>query len=828
MGVKKTFWSIISNQSIEIPTIQRDYAQGRDIPRITKIRDRFVKDLIKSLKNNKLMHLDFVYGKEEGKKSQMLIRRNKKSIEDLLGSIKSYAGSLDLVFEYDKIMDKNEHDSSNLHKLLPLDGQQRLTTLFILHWYLAKRLEKADVLQILRKFSYKTRKSSASFIESICDEKSKPDFNNKSLEDELILQSNFSFTWKKDPTVRGILSTANFIHNECRGYKKEEIELLLERLLNTDLINFDYLNLQEFDLSDDLYVKMNARGKFLTDFENFKAWLYSVIESDPSNLGIYDWEIENNKFDLQWTDIFWNAKTKGSFKIDNAFLQYFKLMYTADYLKSMTVFNSKLTDTVVGNDLFTDSGLDQITKTITDKNENLVFDFEKYFDTELFRKKIPNYFKLLDFIDENGWKTINDITAREVKIFYKNVDTFSSLFLSENSLNFSWSSFIDRYLIFRYIEKKEKKVSFYTEKEIEEFKKFVRVLFNLVHNKIIANKHLYFQALDAIDQIIDQIDFENVEGWFVENEIPFFDTSQTEEERIKLVLINSDIDWKHRILESEEHPYFKGQINFLLQYAGIYDIYRNQQTNFSDQENLTRQQLVANFDLYYYRFNKLFGENGLRPEIDNNLFKSALLTFGFYFINVGHQKYHTLRNIDRDYSWKRLLSESVNENEYSKKSKIIRMLVDNIEDYDNLNASLSKITKEKKTLDTHLDFLTYFPQMFSKCNNNLARFHQNIENNGYSYLVHSVNVNYPKDKEIHLYGMVLYLRGKECVVKHSYDEQKDNHFITSVNGKAINISFVYDSNNDEEKSYYIVETESQSQEFSDFENCVNYILNYLN
>ena len=34
-------------------------------------------------------------------------------------------------------------------------------------------------------------------------------------------------------------------------------------------------------LSDDLYIKMNARGKPLTAFENFKAWLVARIGDNP-------------------------------------------------------------------------------------------------------------------------------------------------------------------------------------------------------------------------------------------------------------------------------------------------------------------------------------------------------------------------------------------------------------------------------------------------------------------------------------------------------------------------------------------------------------------
>jgi hypothetical protein len=52
-----------------------------------------------------------------------------------------------------------------------------------------------------------------------------------------------------------------------------ECEPLLDKLLDEDgaLITFNYLPMEHYSLTDDLYIKMNARGKALSVFENFKA-----------------------------------------------------------------------------------------------------------------------------------------------------------------------------------------------------------------------------------------------------------------------------------------------------------------------------------------------------------------------------------------------------------------------------------------------------------------------------------------------------------------------------------------------------------------------------
>lgn len=90
-----TFWNFLKENTIEIPIIQRDYAQGR----LGKenLRKNFLMDLRNALDNKGTLKLDFVYGSME---------------------------------------------KGNLN---PLDGQQRLTTLWLLHWYIALRAGKLNL-----------------------------------------------------------------------------------------------------------------------------------------------------------------------------------------------------------------------------------------------------------------------------------------------------------------------------------------------------------------------------------------------------------------------------------------------------------------------------------------------------------------------------------------------------------------------------------------------------------------------------------------------------------------------------------------------------------
>ena len=103
-----TFWGLVQECHIVIPPLQRDYAQGRENDSaIEQIRNSLIEELFDSLVNNKKLVLNFIYGeKEEG-------------------------------------------------RFIPIDGQQRLTTLFLLHWYVFSRLKYVDGLQQLRNFHIK-------------------------------------------------------------------------------------------------------------------------------------------------------------------------------------------------------------------------------------------------------------------------------------------------------------------------------------------------------------------------------------------------------------------------------------------------------------------------------------------------------------------------------------------------------------------------------------------------------------------------------------------------------------------------------------------------
>lgn len=257
-----SFYELAEKYRIQVPIIQRDYAQGRSIN--ADVCRNFLSAIYESITNNQPINLDFVYG----------------NIKDDI--------------------------------FLPLDGQQRLTTLFLLHWYAYQKEDRSEKSKLLLlKFSYETRISSRRFCESLVSNTVDIDSAHKISED--IINSKWYFlSWNQDPTIHAMLNTIDLIHE----FFYNTISLW-ESLVQKRVVTFHLLILEHFGLSDDLYIKMNARGKLLTSFENLKAELQEKIDKNEWEKGKITTERFSHKIDTVWTDFLWSRYRKNN-NIDDA------------------------------------------------------------------------------------------------------------------------------------------------------------------------------------------------------------------------------------------------------------------------------------------------------------------------------------------------------------------------------------------------------------------------------------------------------------------------------------------------------------------------------
>ena len=403
-----TFWNLLKENKIEIPIIQRDYAQGREGKEY--LRQTFLESLKEALDKNKVLKLDFVYGSAEN-------------------------GALQ-----------------------PLDGQQRLTTLWLLHWYIAMRAGKLhEAGETLKKFTYETRISSREFCEELCKESHFKDYRlckyritckllkkcpRKSIVDFITSQTWFYSSWKQDPTIQSMLRMLGGTQKKGKGgtdipdgieevfkdKKKEDfIDYWNKLKSNIAPIVFYYLPLKDFGLSDDLYIKMNARGKQLTNFENFKADLVGYIKKKANEDKIWEKFLHGKdgipiKLDTEWTDIFWQNKTDDG-RIDEIYFAFLNRYFLHYAIANLDV-NEKSSIWKLYGDKSDDSALSydngfQIYKDIL--NENLLEKLSSLFDSlkqivdkvvkdepvnniqsinDKIRSYLPAWFALFDFIPQ--------------------------------------------------------------------------------------------------------------------------------------------------------------------------------------------------------------------------------------------------------------------------------------------------------------------------------------------------------------------------------------------------------------------------------------------
>ncbi len=87
------------------------------------------------------------------------------------------------------------------------------------------------------------------------------------------------------------------------------------------MINFHHVELENIGLTDDLYIKMNARGKLLSSFENFKAGFEKLLNDNNWEDGIGEVDSFAFLIDTKWTDFLWKHFRKKN-SVDEAFMRF--------------------------------------------------------------------------------------------------------------------------------------------------------------------------------------------------------------------------------------------------------------------------------------------------------------------------------------------------------------------------------------------------------------------------------------------------------------------------------------------------------------------------
>ncbi len=635
--MSKTFWDLVDESSIEIPEIQRDYAQGRTSERVTAIRKKFVTDILEAISQNKKLNLDFVFGQSVDPTNQANFNKSKQSLEQMLSVLKEYSENTGVSFT--STVAPKPVTKSDTNVLIPFDGQQRLTTLFLVHLYIAAK--SGNSLEKLKKFTYKTRESSKAFIAQLAERyQIINEAHAEKLSDAIKDQSWFYTSWKKDPTVAGMLVMLDEIDKQGKE-KPIDFGKAWDNLSNTNCIEFDFFDIQEEGFEEDLYVKMNARGKGLTDFENFRAWLEKKHKED-SELEEFDWI---NKLDKEWLDLFWKTKDKVS-DVDVNYLAFFKNLAVIHKIsQEEKQEKEKVQKYVQEREWLKILNPNVFTPTAT-------YEKEKVFSTTSLRyifTVLDKLTKLQNTVD----KTIKKVWGEP---FYKNDIKFTKLLLTDfHDLSYYNKTFV--VAVIRFIE-------LYTLDDKSAFEKdlynWLRVARNIIYNSRIDGELAYIPAVKALHQLKTEyvLSINTLANWNVEADktwINFFNTAQQHEEVRKLKLINTNPElWQEVVTEAENHTYFYGQINFIIEMA---------------------EEDPVLFKNYYHKVAKLFSKENLYSDqyiiqctffaFDTNDSWLTALTgdrFKFYKAVQGTSR-------DRDENWRQLFKEET-------KRKVLKELLD--------------------------------------------------------------------------------------------------------------------------------------------------------
>ncbi len=584
-----TLWTLLEKYKVVIPIIQRDYAQGRK-GRET-IRRKLICNIREGLEKDTPVNMDFVYGEEKG------------------------------------------------DTLYPLDGQQRLTTQWLVYWYVffmafcqknSKGFE--EELNKLAKLTYKTRESSSDFCSCICNTQNLGDMKDnkekyKNLYELITSRTWFLSEWRNDPTVDAMLRTLcgsgrssadpsyypdndkNTEYSCIEGIFKpdDNYNAFKKKLTDTEkkTVVFELQLIGDEELpeesADELYIKMNARGKPLSDFENFKSDLISHIGSICDDYA--------RKLDTEWTDVFWNEFKNEDYKeFDPSYM-----MFINRYIVNLTMLdlvkvknNDKETKERLPASLFKNLDDNKWSK-LSDEQYDLRQTFEKltganlqgdnandsivkYTDFKYYEKYMTEKYmtKTKTVLDELGkiFEALkNEKKKAAIKEAWGKIEGGSYSFIPRDEYN----SFMHKVVAKRTVMKE--RVYFYAtcrfilsasapekdEEWVKQYSRWMRVVHNLVRNYYFDDVPDMVDTIRLIEELDKKLEKDDIYSNLVNPKLESYTTDEPEkesdkhkryreqlkEERFKAALMQDSEKWSKAITEAEETLFFDGTVRFL-------------------------------------------------------------------------------------------------------------------------------------------------------------------------------------------------------------------------------------------------------------------------
>lgn len=707
--------SINTIERIEIPIIQRDYAQGRKGLYIKIKRELFLDEIFSVICDSEEndLKLYYIYGKIDGT------------------------------------------------TFIPIDGQQRLTTLYLLAYYLSSRENCFKNFLNLPELTYRTRFSAKNFTAEL--RQNPLDYTNGSAQkpSEKIKQSGWFFSeYESDPTVIAILTMLDSIHNKYEAIKESKKSCLLGCLFgNLKRIKFEVFSLDGKIFTDDLYIKMNARGRALSNFDNFNSMI-DEIESSKEN------EEKFSKESKDWENTFFEFyggknDLNGADNIGSrALSELIRIILTIEYIKVFLTNNKE-------NEDKKDEDKKEILRSLLNSN-NAKNKYDEIPPSE-YRKwlSLDNNPKVIKYLK----KSLNVLSENKEKFLEGDLSKFDRLkgsALKQKIILFAKISFK--------VMLKENNINYEKDRLFEDW---LRVIKNLLNNTTVDDSDSFKDFILSTNELLSKLNNHNLDilkclcsiydGEENRKDLDGFNKFQLKEEIVKAKLISRSVRWKDAIIAAEKLENIDAKIAFILKLSGIidYDFKIINENNFEEFKSFTELVKVLFEIIYNDKKNKF-------------LWQRYLLSCKIHY-PYGKTNMNLLLagSDERDYSWKRFFDfsryqmdeylKNVVENVYD---QIIKNLKEKFYEGEELEDLLSEgIDKNLKDeagniWNSDYDLFIKYPGAMAYCKKGF--FKDELSQNNNIYLIKETNCTAGSSPSIKSY--CVYLDAKEEAEKNNQKE----------------------------------------------------------
>lgn len=313
---------LLLKNKIVIPEIQREYVWGNsDIGQ--KVLGNFFDDILDTFKNYSVQQKDVL---AEYKKKYEIYKQNnlpvpenlKETIERefISEEIKTNIGFL---YTYDPYPGANKE----IETAMLIDGQQRMTTIFLMLFYAAfKANRKDDFYKRIRfeninypAFDFKVRQKTRDYLKILINRVfsySPAEFKFSSIKER---------TWhleeyKTDISISAMINMLVLWESKWEKYSYAP-EMFYDFLLKR--IYFWHFPVDDTIQGEKLYITMNGRGRSLTSAEIIKAEVFRLAGDENAK------DVGKTFEDIY--DFFWLHRPSGTFSADNGVQKFLRWVY---------------------------------------------------------------------------------------------------------------------------------------------------------------------------------------------------------------------------------------------------------------------------------------------------------------------------------------------------------------------------------------------------------------------------------------------------------------------------------------------------------------------